>query len=158
MLNNRGSIRKVANVLDVNMVTPFAIGKYIRCGGLISSDPRIDMFFLKNTLAAWASEDFAAILKAELNTLGSDVLPLQAGLRYASHISNEEASYMILNTHINGEILVVKLGVFYKGIVSGCSCADDPSPNTETNEYCVIELKINSRNAETEVRILHDET
>ena len=51
----------------------------------------------------------------------------------------------------------IKLGVFYKGIVTGCSCADDPTPNNESNEYCVVQLLLDKEDASVDIQILHDE-
>lgn len=108
-------------------------------------------------MASWPNDDFAAILKLELAELGHDWLPLQSALRYASHVSDEAVSYSILSMNEVAADIVVKLGLFFKGVVAGCSCADDPSPDTETNEYCVVELKINNQTAEVELKILDDE-
>lgn len=112
---------------------------------------------LANSLASWPGEGFAVSLKSELAGLGNGQLPLHAGLRYASHVSDEPAAYTLLSVNQDAADIIVKLGVFYKGLVAGCSCADDPTPNTETNEYCVVELRINKLTAETELKLLDDE-
>jgi hypothetical protein len=36
----------------------------------------------------------------------------------------------------------LRLGVFYAGIVAGCSCADDPTPVDTTTEYCELLLDL----------------
>lgn len=114
------------------------------------------MMKLTSALQAWSDADFAAALKAEVEA-APGMLPLQQGLRYGAYVSEEQpVTTMLLSSADTGQYLVVKLGVMYSGIITGCSCADDPSPNNETNEYCTIELQINKRNAETQVRLLDE--
>jgi hypothetical protein len=48
----------------------------------------------------------------------------------------------------------VKAGIFYTGVIAGCSCADDPTPVDELNEYCVVQFDIDRMTAETTVRLL----
>ena len=47
----------------------------------------------------------------------------------------------------------VKLGVFFQTVVSGCSCADDPTPTVENNEYCEMSLEINKATAVANISI-----
>jgi hypothetical protein len=35
-----------------------------------------------------------------------------------------------------------RIGVFFHGIIAGCSCADDPTPLEPQQEYCELELTI----------------
>ena len=44
---------------------------------------------------------------------------------------------MLLSASEDAGLLRVKAGIFYTGIIAGCSCADDPTPIDELNEYCV---------------------
>jgi hypothetical protein len=48
----------------------------------------------------------------------------------------------------------VKAGIFYSGVVTGCSCADDPTPVNEESEYCVVQLDINKQTGETAIALL----
>ena len=50
----------------------------------------------------------------------------------------------------------IKAGIFYQGILSGCSCADDPTPTSPSNEYCVVQLDINKATDETSVTLLDE--
>jgi hypothetical protein len=115
------------------------------------------MFYLHNTLASWPNESFTDVLKAEMQTLSMEDLPLQQALQYAAHVSDKPITVTLLKTSESDAYLLVKAGIFYNGIISGCSCADDPSPNTETNEYCTVEISINKDNAATTVKLLIDD-
>lgn len=62
---------------------------------------------------------------------------------------------MILNTTEENDSIQVKAGIFYAGIIAGCSCSDDPSPTDEQNEYCELQFIINKDTAETSVNLLN---
>jgi hypothetical protein len=49
--------------------------------------------------------------------------------------------------------LWAKLGVFYAGLIAGCSCADDPTPPEAQNEYCELAVAIDPTTAEAEVTL-----
>jgi hypothetical protein len=36
----------------------------------------------------------------------------------------------------------------------GCSCADDPTPDSKNNEYCVVQLDIDKTTAETTIDLV----
>ena len=59
-------------------------------------------------------------------------------------------------TYARANSILVKAGIFYTGIIAGCSCADDPTPLDEQNEYCELELNINKETAETTIVLLEE--
>ena len=69
---------------------------------------------------------------------------------------------LIDNGNTTGEINVaddattisVKTGIFYTGIIAGCSCSDDPSPTDVQPEYCEFQFDIDKATAETTARLL----
>jgi len=52
------------------------------------------------------------------------------------------------------EIIQVKAGIFYKGIMGGCNCADDPTPDSKNNEYCEVQLDIDKVTGKTLVALV----
>lgn len=58
---------------------------------------------------------------------------------------------MILDQSEDADLIRVKAGIFYTGIIAGCSCADDPTPIAEQSEYCVVQLCIDKASVETAV-------
>ena len=60
---------------------------------------------------------------------------------------------MILGVAEEPECIRVRAGIFYTGVISGCNCADDPSPVDEQNEYCVVQIDINRTTAESTVSL-----
>ena len=63
---------------------------------------------------------------------------------------------MLLSVSDDEGFIRVKAGIFYKGIIAGCSCADDPTPAGENNEYCEVQLDIDKTTANTTVELLSD--
>ncbi|WP_456380134.1 hypothetical protein [Thiolapillus sp.] len=97
---------------------------------------------LPKSLAAWGSPGFRAILKNELEALGIEGLPLQQGLSHSSIALDKNIQAVILKVTEGPRCLSIKAGLFYSGIVAGCSCADDPGSVEAQNEYCEILVKM----------------
>jgi len=98
------------------------------------------MFYLSQSLQAWNSNNFNNVIKKELCSINSDLLPLQQGLTQSSYAIGKNLSVTVLNTESDNNYILVKAGLFYTGIISGCNCADDPTPIDEINEYCEVLL------------------
>lgn len=112
------------------------------------------MIRLAKALAAWGTPDFETVLKCEIAQLGAAHLPLQQGLKVGNYVADIPVSVMIIRVADLGAIIRAQAGIFYQGILSGCSCADDPSPVGQSNEYCEVQLDIDKRNAETSVALI----
>lgn len=114
------------------------------------------MVRLSSALKAWNTPDFGSVFKKEAGQLGMAALPLQQGLSRSSHVSGDKYEVVVLGaSEVPGRIKV-KAGVFYQGIIAGCSCADDPTPVDEQTEYCVLEFSIDKQTAETAVTLLDE--
>jgi len=112
------------------------------------------MITLTKSLQAWGSAHFKQTFKSELILLDPNLLPLQKGLSHSSYLSNEPFSPVILNTSENDEELHIKSTIFYTGIIAGCSCADDPTPQDLQNESCDVLFRINKLTAETQADLI----
>ena len=112
------------------------------------------MFYLTQSLQAWNTETFNDILKKELCSINSNLLPLQQGLKQSSYAIGENLSATVLSVESDKNYIRVKAGLFYTGIISGCNCADDPTPVDEINEYCEVLLHINKGTAKTTVTLI----
>ncbi len=112
------------------------------------------MIRLNLSLAAWQTPAFNAVAKAEIEQLDADLLPLQAGLSQSSSVAATPPRAMILSVTADPASLHVKAGLFYSGRITGCSCADDPTPIDETNEYCEVDFAIDRTTAATVVTLL----
>ncbi|MGA7800342.1 MAG: hypothetical protein WCC36_05985 [Gammaproteobacteria bacterium] len=109
------------------------------------------MIQLARSANAWGTEEFEDILKTELEQLGPDQLPLQQGLSVGGYATDSGVNVMIISVSERAGDIHVKAGIFYKGIIAGCSCADDPTPVDEHSEYCEVRIEIDKDTAETKV-------
>lgn len=109
---------------------------------------------LPNSLNAWGTPAFGAALKQEIEQLDAGQLPLQQGLSASSHVTDRPFQAMIIGASEDAGLLRVKAGIFYTGVIAGCSCADDPTPVNELNEYCVLQFDIDTTTAATTVTLL----
>lgn len=114
------------------------------------------MIRLPKALKAWGTPDFKAILKRELEQADATKLPLQQGLATGSYAVDDKLEVMIIGISEKADAIRVKTGVFYQGIIAGCSCADDPTPVEAHSEYCVLQLDIDKSTAEASVALLDE--
>lgn len=112
------------------------------------------MIRLTKTLDAWGKPDFNEVLKREIEQVDAGQLPLQQGLSTGSYVVDSKLNAMIIGVSEVAGFIRVKAGIFYSGIIAGCSCADDPTPVNEESEYCVVQLDIDKQTAETTIALL----
>lgn len=111
------------------------------------------MIHFPHALAAWPSPAFTDAMKAEIERLDANLLPLQQGLSRSSYANPDSVSPVILAVEAQPAHLCVKAGLFYTGIIAGCSCADDPTPIDEITEYCEVVFRIDRETAATTVAL-----
>jgi len=114
------------------------------------------MIRLPNALNAWGTPEFEAVLKQEIAALDAGLLPLQQGLALSSRVTGQPIQAMILSSGEAAGRISVKAGIFYTGIIAGCSCMDDPTPMSELNEYCLLRFDIDPMTAEATVTLLEE--
>jgi len=112
------------------------------------------MIRLDESLHAWGEAGFNAILKREIEKMGADNLPLQQGLSGSSYVADSPITVMIHRVAEMENVIRIKAGIFYQGIIGGCSCADDPTPIGENNEYCEVQIDIDKVTAVIAVTLI----
>ncbi len=110
-------------------------------------------FSLPRTRSAWNTAAFAAAFKEEIAGVDPARLPLLRLLQHGSEIVGTP-QFMPLGSAMDGNILHLRTGVFLHSILSGCSCADDPTPIDTRNEYGELELLIGQDGRIIEIRAL----
>ena len=100
------------------------------------------MILLTDAAQAWGTGAFESVLKEELKSLGLNGLPLQQGLSSSSVALDDSLQVVLLSVGDDTGQILVRAGLFYTGIIAGCSCADDPGPVEEQTEYCEVTVKI----------------
>lgn len=109
---------------------------------------------LEKSRAAWGGEGFSGIFREELKRNAAS-LPLQKGLSVTSVALDSAIEVMFIGAHEENGRIFVKVGIFYEGVVAGCSCADDPTPVEAQAEYCEMLVEIGER-GEASVEILEE--
>jgi hypothetical protein len=112
------------------------------------------MLHLPNAVKAWKSPAFESVLKAEIEHLDIDLLPLQQALSQSNAIHGRHFSAMIIGLEEAPDCLRARVGVFYSGLVAGCSCAADPESVDPINEYCELVFSIDRSTARATVLLL----
>lgn len=108
---------------------------------------------LENSLRAWGKPEFEAVLKMEIEQMDASQLPLQQGLSGGSRVADSPFTALVYSVAERGDVLQVRAGILYQGVIAGCSCADDPTPASELNEYCEVWLAIDRSTAATSVTL-----
>jgi len=111
---------------------------------------------LPQSLHAWKTPGFRDVLKREIEQMDAGQLPLQQGLSFSSHVTDRHFQAMIISVSEEAGLIRAKAGIFYTGVIAGCSCADDPTPIDEQTEYCVLQFDIDRATAETTVTLLEE--
>ena len=112
------------------------------------------MFRLNLSLLAWDTDTFNVVFIKEVCALDLNDLPLQEALSHSSYANSDNLAATVLNKKSDDNKLFIKAGIFYTGIITGCNCADDPTPVDENNEYCEVLFSIDRKTAETTVSLL----
>jgi hypothetical protein len=111
---------------------------------------------LIKALHAWNTSAFKETLKHEIEHLDVNTLPLQQGLSQGNYASDANLGVIVMSVSDEVEFIRAKTGIFYTSIISGCSCADDPTPISELTEYCEVLFDIDKKTAEAKVTLLTD--
>lgn len=114
------------------------------------------MIDLSKSAQAWGTPAFTDTLKREVERLGGDRLPLQQGLSKCNYALDDKVSAMVIGADADEQGIRAKVGLFYTGIIAGCSCADDPTPVEEQAEYCVVQVDIDRRTGEARITLLEE--
>lgn len=111
------------------------------------------MLTLHQSVRAWGSPEFEEVLKQELGQQ-ADRLPLQQALASSSSVAEVPITVLIQSVAEAGDAIRVKVGIFYEGLIGGCNCAGDPTPDSSYTEYCELLLEIDKASAAATVTLL----
>lgn len=114
------------------------------------------MIRFDKALRAWGAPEFEAVLKQEVAQLDAGQLPLQQGLSTGNYVSDAPITVSVNRVTELENIIRVTAGVFYQGVIGGCSCTDDPTPVSEIHEYCEVQLDIDRATGIVEVALVRD--
>ena len=72
-------------------------------------------------------------------------LPLQQCMRQCNYVLELRPDILVLGMDDFAEEMQIRIGVFFSGIIAGCSCADDPTPVEPLTEYCELLLRMDKQ-------------
>ena len=109
---------------------------------------------LGRVVDAWGTPAFRGVLKAALEQLSVEQLPLQQGLSQSSYACDDNIKVVIISVSEASGIIRATADIFYTGVIPGCSGADDPAPVDEYAGHCEVQIEINMQTAGTIVSLL----
>jgi hypothetical protein len=115
------------------------------------------MIQLGKSLQAWGTPEFASVLKQEIEQASAEQLPLQQGLSLSSSVADTPFTVVIHGASEQSGMIRVKAAILYQGMIGGCSCAGDPTPDNEIDEHCEVQLDIDRATAVATVSLLADD-
>lgn len=101
----------------------------------------------------WQSDDFVTTVQAAVTALGVRGLPLQKAIQFGNVALDNDMSVQVLAKERRPDGYFLRLGVQYTSMITGCHCADDPSPEMIVPEYCTLEVLLDPNMAQPTVRI-----
>ena len=107
--------------------------------------------YLPETWRALATPRFDEILQDELESLPVEQLPLQQCMRQCNYVLDLRPDILILGTDDIDNEMQIRIGVFFSGLIAGCSCADDPTPIEPLAEYCELLLRMDKQTGYTTI-------
>ena len=112
------------------------------------------MIRLSSALRAWGTSDFDDVFRQELMQLSIDQLPLQKAISMGNYVIDAPITVMNINAVETGEVVRVQAGILFQTVITGCNCADDPTPASSINEYCEIQLDIDKTTSAASVNLI----
>lgn len=114
------------------------------------------MIRLPRSLAAWGTPFFAETLKQELEEQPPGQLPLQHCLSSSSVALDDPPQVMVISFTATPGIIRARVGVFFGGIIAGCSCTDDPTPVQRQEEYGELLVAIDQASATASITLAEE--
>ena len=105
---------------------------------------------LPDSVRNWNSAEFSGSFKREIQGLPSGTLPLQSRGTQNGLVDDSDLSLVLLQTTETGDMYNIRTGVFFSGIIGGCSCGDEPEAE---NAYCEIWVRIHNKTAEASISL-----
>jgi hypothetical protein len=99
------------------------------------------------------SPEFALWLQQKLGALPASQFDLQQALQRGSFALPETLRVSILSIERQGVTARIRINLFFKSVIAGCNCADDPTPADTLDEYGSATLLLDQNQDLLEVHI-----
>lgn len=104
------------------------------------------MTTLTQSLAAWNTTAFSDSLKAELERLRSDVLPITHAIAEGNRLDDSDLGVIVNEVGEDESHIIAKVGVFFNEIVSCSTCSGGDGMCDEA--YCELQVRIDKATGE----------
>lgn len=98
------------------------------------------MTFLKSSANAWGTAEFSSTLKAEMERLRSDVLPIANAIGAGNRIDDSDLGAIVNEVRDDAGHIYAKVGVFFAEIVECLTCSGGDGMCDEA--YCELLVTI----------------
>ncbi|MDH5191022.1 MAG: glucosamine--fructose-6-phosphate aminotransferase [Gammaproteobacteria bacterium] len=105
----------------------------------------------QKSVEAWGTKQFSQVLKCEIESLASGILPLDKATTQGGVVEDHNITVTILGSVEDESTIIAKAGVFFGEIVGGCNCSEEPVTH---NVYCEIEVFINKISSKADIQLL----
>lgn len=102
------------------------------------------MTILKTAVDAWGSDAFVPALKAELERLRSDVLPIGHAVGTGNRLDDSDLGIIVNEVRDDAEHIYARVGVFFAEIVACTTCSGGSGMCDEA--YCELLVTIDKAN------------
>lgn len=102
---------------------------------------------LKASAAAWGTASFSSILKTEIESLRSDVLPIAHVIGDGNRLDDSDLGVIVNEVSDDAEHIYAKVGVFFSEIVTCTTCSGGSGMCDEA--YCELMVTIDKATGET---------
>ena len=106
------------------------------------------MTTLKKSVQAWGTSQFGSTLKAELEMLRSDVLPITHVIAEGNNLDESNLGVIINDISDDQQYIYAKAGIFFSEIISCITCSGGDGMCDEA--YCEILVKIDKNSGSAE--------
>ncbi len=103
-----------------------------------------------DTLHAWDTPEFEAVFKRELVQQAAQ-LPLQQCVSRGSHATDAPPVVVAVQVQATPQKLRIRTRVMFSSVIAGCSCADDPTPQSEFTECAELLVEIDRGTAQASI-------
>jgi hypothetical protein len=103
------------------------------------------------SLQAWGTAGFADTLKHEIEGLPPGTLPLLEDASCDGLPDDTAIQVMVFNSDDSPQSIQCRVGIFFREIIAGCSCGDEPFPQ---NVYREMLVRIDKSTGNVEFELL----
>lgn len=104
------------------------------------------MVTLNSALSVWEQDDFSSTLKAEIERLRSDVLPISHVIGEGNLLYEDDLGAIVNEISDDEDYIYAKVGIFFSEIINCSTCSGGNGMVDEA--YCELQVSIDKNSAE----------